>query len=371
MNTVRPLRIGIVAPPWVPVPPPAYGGTELVLDDLARGLARLGHEVTLFTIGDSTCPVRRRWLFPHGDPDRMGAAVLELRHVAAAHDALCALDIVHDHTVVGPFLAQRLDLPTVTTNHGPFDDDLADLYRRISHRVPLIAISESQASLAPHDVRVATVIHHGIDLDRYPFEGSPGSYLLFVGRMNQTKGIDTAIAVAERVGLPLLIAAKMREPAEHRYFEEVIRPRLGHGIDYVGEVDLATKVELMRNALALLNPIRWPEPFGLVMVEAMACGTPVVATPQGAAPEIVEDGHTGALCTGVDDLAWGVEFAATIDRETCRRSVERHFSMDRMAVDHEDFYRRVLRGRAADELDLRRSPRGPDGGPSPEVVLGR
>ena len=151
------------------MPPPAYGGTELVLDALCRGLARLGHEITLFTVGDSTCRVRRRSLFEHGDADRMGATVLELRHASAAYDVFDAsrVDIVHDHTVAGLFLHDRHSTPVVTTSHGPFDDDLADLYGRVSDRVPLIAISHDQRSRAPAAVQVATVIHHGVDLARY------------------------------------------------------------------------------------------------------------------------------------------------------------------------------------------------------------
>ncbi len=333
----------MLAPPWVAVPPPSYGGTELVLDVLSRGLQARGHHVVLFTVGESTCTVPREWLFEHADPDRMGSAVLELRHAAAGYDAFAGYDIVHDHTLAGLFLAQgRQSVPVVTTSHGPFDADLNDLYRRAA--TPLIAISHDQARRAPDDVEVSTVIHHGLDTARYRFDPDGGDYLLALGRMSPDKGVDVAIEVARQAGLDLLIAAKMREPGEHRFFSETIEPLLGEGVRYVGEVGHRDKISLLGGAVALLNPIRWPEPFGLVMVEALACGTPVVVSACGAAPEIVRHGVTGYLGREVDELVAGVRAAADLDRRTCRSSVERHFSMARMAADHEAFYYSILAG---------------------------
>ncbi len=342
-----PLRIGILAPPWVSVPPTSYGGTELILDVLSRGLQELGHELVLFTTADSTCDVPKRWLFESSDPDRMGAAVLELRHVAAAYDVFAGFDIVHDHTLVGPFLAPlHPTLPVVTTVHGPFDDDLVDIYRRTAHTVPTIAISEDRASRAPLDIPIGAVIHHGLDLDRYRFDEVGGDYLVALGRMNPDKGIHVAIEVARRLGVDLVIAAKMREPAEKRYFESVVRPLLGNGVEYVGEVDHDAKVDLLAGARALLNPIQWPEPFGLVMVEALACGTPVVATPAGAAPEIIRPGATGYLAATADELLSGVMACADLDRKVCRAEMEQRFSMATMARNHEAFYRSVLAQRS-------------------------
>jgi glycosyltransferase involved in cell wall biosynthesis len=338
---LEPLRVGIIAPPWVPVPPPSYGGTELVLDVLARGIKQRGHDVVLFTTGDSTCEVYRDWLFERADPDRIGAAVIELRHAGAAYDALANCDIVHDHTLAGLFLADlHLGLPVVTTNHGPFDDDLADIYRRAD--LPVIAISNDQASRAPSDIDVARVIHHGLDLSRYPFDPCGGRYLASLGRMNPTKGIDTAIEVARRAGMPMLIAAKMRERPEQDYFEQVIRPMLGGDIEYIGEVGHAGKIELLQGALALVNPVRWPEPFGLVMIEAMACGTPAIVTRQGAAPELVTDGVTGFVADSVEQLASTVGRAGAVERRRCREIAELRFSMDRMARDHIELYRSVI-----------------------------
>ena len=229
----RPLRISMIAPPWLEIPPPAYGGIELMLDALCVALQRAGHDVTLFTIGDSRCPVPRRSLFEHADPDRVGMAVLELRHVAAAYDAFHDVDIVHDHTLTGLFYSERFpDLPVVATCHGPFDTDLNDLYGRVAGRIHVIAISNHQAREAPPTVPIARVIPHGIDLDRYPAAQDPGEHLLFLGRMSADKGVDIAIRLAKTIGIPLLIAAKMREPREFRYFRDVVEPMLDDTVHY-------------------------------------------------------------------------------------------------------------------------------------------
>ena len=346
MSKHQQLQIGVIAPPWLPVPPTEYGGTELVLDALCRGLQALGHEVQLFTLGSSTCDVPTQWLFDAVDPDRMGATIIELRHVARAYDALEGCGIIHDHTLAGLLLSQlHPGQAVVATNHGPFDDDLADLYGRAAPRVPIIAISHDQASRAPAGLPIRRVIHHGLDLARYTPGPGSGEYLVALGRMNPDKGIETAIDVARRVGMDLLIAAKMREPAEERYFNETIKPLLGNGIDYIGEVDHTEKVTLLQGAHALINPIQWPEPFGLVMIEAMACGTPVVGTHRGAAPEIIDQGTTGFLGRSVGELVRGVEEVDKLDRGACRARVEERFSMERMARDHEALFRSVLADR--------------------------
>jgi glycosyltransferase involved in cell wall biosynthesis len=348
----RSLRIGMIAPPWLPVPPRAYGGTELVIDTLCDGLSRAGHEVTLFTIGESTCPVERRFLFEHGDPDRMGNSLVELRHVAAAYDQFVhpssRVEIVHDHTLSGLFVSALYpDVPVVTTNHGPFTDDLADIYRRVAARIPVIAISDDQASHAPVDVPIARVIRHGLDLDRYPLGAGDQGTALFLGRMAPDKGVDVAIRVARAAGLSLVIAAKMVEPLERRYFDESIRPLLGPDAVYIGEADFRTKIELLTGSVALVNPISWPEPFGLVMAEALACGTPVMTFPVGAATEIVTHGLTGYLATDEDDLVDGLRRWSEIDRVACRRRAEDHFSAGRMVDEHVDLYRSVVRDHRA------------------------
>ncbi|HJR26141.1 MAG TPA: glycosyltransferase, partial [Acidimicrobiales bacterium] len=299
------MRVAVIAPPWVPVPPQGYGGTELVLDTLCRELVRQGHDVLLCATADSRCPVERRWTYG----EALGIAAIapgpELRHALDAHEAIRSwgADIVHDHTLSGPHLAVgREGPPVITTNHGPFDGDLAALYRRLADRVPVLAISHHQAATAG-DIPIAAVIHHGIDVAGVPIGSGAAGHVLFLGRMSPDKGVHVAIEVARGAGVPLKIAAKMSEKDEREYFDACVRPLLGGGdVEYLGEVGGSAKRALLADALCLLNPIRWPEPFGMVMVEALAVGTPVLATPCGAAPEIVDDGVTGFLRSDVASL---------------------------------------------------------------------
>lgn len=343
------MRIALIAPPWLPVPPPAYGGTELVIDLLARGLVAAGHEVTLYTVGTSTCPVERRHRYDVAQwSAEGGASVLrELAHVTWAYEDLGDVDVVHDHTLAGPFVGSLARHHIVTTNHGPFrSDDIRQVYRSYPPRVAVIAISHDQA--ATHDGPIAAVIHHGVDVESYRTDAVRGDHLLFLGRMHPDKGAHLAIEIARRAGRPLLIAAKMREPKEHAYFNHVVRPILGDGIDYVGEADREAKRELLAGAAALVNPIQWSEPFGLAMVEALASGTPVVTTRWGAAPEIVHDGVTGFVCDDVDGMVAAVADVDGLDRSACRRAAERRFSIERMSKDHADLYRRIV---ASDDDD--------------------
>jgi glycosyltransferase involved in cell wall biosynthesis len=334
------VKVLVVAPPWLPVPPPAYGGTELVLDGLARGLVDLGHDVVLFTTGDSSTTVPTAWThekslstlgFHHG---------AELHHVLAAHQYAeqWGADIIHENTLAGT--ASRTPLPMVATNHGPFSGDTEAIYRYIGGRVPIIAISEAQASET--DVPIGAVIHHGLDAAAFTVGNGAGEYALFLGRMCHDKGIHTAIKVARLAGIRLVIAAKMREPDEVRYFNEYVRPHLGPDVEFVGEVGFDGKQELLSNATCLLNPINWCEPFGMVMIEALACGTPVVATPWGAAPEIVEHATTGYIADSIDELAEAIGRVSALDRHRCRKAAESRFSIERMAVDHVRLYTSVM-----------------------------
>jgi glycosyltransferase involved in cell wall biosynthesis len=349
------MRVAVIAPPWLPVPPVGYGGTELVLDTLCRGLAGAGHDVLLYATGDSACPVERAWSYER----HLGVANInpadELRHVMDAYEAAqeWGADVVHDHTVTGPVWAQvHARIPVITTNHGPFGEPLHSLYRRIAGTVPIVAISHDQASRAD-GIPVRHVIHHGLDTTSVPAGRGGGEYALFLGRMNEAKGVHRAVEIARAAGLPLKIAAKMREPAEFQYFESKVRPLLGDGAEYIGEVGPADKYDLLGDALCLLNPIAWPEPFGMVMIEAMACGTPVVGTPCGAAPEIVDDGITGFLRSSDQGLAGALDQVWRLNRQDCRRSVEERFSMGRMAADHTAAYHGLMAGDrvGAAELD--------------------
>jgi glycosyltransferase involved in cell wall biosynthesis len=339
------LRIGIVAPPWLPVPPNGYGGTEAVLDRLAIGLERAGHEVLLVGHPDSTCPVDfvATQRLPAGTG--IGEAAFELRHAVQAYRLLQdrRVDVIHDHTLAGPLLDREVaPAPIVTTNHGTFDDEILPLYIEIARRVPVLAISRSQAAQAVGLTPLA-VIHHGLDVTRSPVGAGAGGYLVFLGRMHPTKGVHIAIEVARRAGMPLRIAAKMREGRELEYFRQRVEPLLGGDVEYIGEVGADAKQRLLADAVALLNPIRWPEPFGMVMIEALACGTPVVAFRNGAAPEIVEPGVSGLLCDTVEEMIEAVGRVCMIDRASCRRHAEEHFSTERMVDDHVAVYRSLVR----------------------------
>ncbi len=336
------MRIALIAPPWTPIPPPLYGGIELVVDQTARGLVEAGHEVTLFATGDSTCPVPLKWVLPHAEGMRIGMAVPELRHVLHAYEGLSDHDVVHDHTVLGPFYSEHYPrLPVVTTIHGPFNEELTDLYKAVAHRVPIICVSHAQRRSAP-EVPVVRVIHHGLDASAFAFgDGSgdqDGEYFLFLGRMSPDKGAHRAIEVARKAGVRVLMAAKMREAWERTYFDERVAPLLGPDAVYLGEVQHERKLELLANARALLFPIRWNEPFGMVMLESMACGTPVIAFSEGAAPEVVEDGRTGFLCADEAEMAEAVGRVGQLRREDCRAAVEGYFSTRRMVAEHVELY---------------------------------
>ena len=342
------MRVAIIAAPWVPVPPPAYGGTEAVLDGLARGLQRAGHEVLLFASGDSTCPVPRAWHFESAvGLGRTDGGLIELRHVIAAYGEVTDFDVVHDHTLAGPVYAKGFsDRAVVTTNHGPFGEGLEEYYAAVSERVPVIAISHAQAASAT-GVHLAGVIHHGIDVAEFPQGDGNGGYALFLGRITGAKGVHTAAQVALAAGLPLIIAGKCSEPAEIAYFKERVEPLLGHGVDFVGEVEQKTKLELLSEASCLLNPIAWPEPFGMVMLEALACGTPVITTHNGATPELVEDGVTGFLADDHLGLVAALARAAELDRKRCRAMAGERFSLEAMVARHVAVYEAVVQDSAA------------------------
>lgn len=339
------MRIAIVAPPWVPVPPPAYGGTEGVIDSLARGFEVAGHDVLLFATGDSTCPVPTRWVRSRAAGTAAMAPGTELHHVTHAYREVSdwGADIVHDHTLSGPLFSDRFGLAVVTTNHGPFDSELGDYYREIGRSVPVIAISGHHASTAAAaGIPVRAIIHHGVDVDSFPEGTGEGGYALFLGRMSPDKGVHVAARVARRAGVPLRIAAKMHEPAERAYFESAVAPLLGEGVEYVGEVGGKAKLEMLADAVCLLNPIQWPEPFGMVMIESLACGTPVVATPFGAAPELVTHLVTGCIAEAEDEMVEALRQISSLDRAQCRKEAAKRFSTERMVSDHIDLYSEIL-----------------------------
>jgi glycosyltransferase involved in cell wall biosynthesis len=340
------MRIGLIAPPWVPVPPPAYGGTEVVIDNLSRGLKALGHEVRLFTVGESQCPVTTDFLYPKAVAP-IGGTVPETAHVLAAYESLADMDIIHDHTFLGPLLADLRGMrrpPVVHTNHGPFNGETQPILARIAEHASLVAISHSQARQAQEygGVPIAAVIHHGIDLDVYTKGEGGGGYVMFVGRMSPDKGVHHAVRIAKKAGRKLILSTKMREDLEVAYFEQEVRPLLDPDDETPSEIPLGRRIELLRGAEAMLNPITWREPFGLVMAEALACATPVLAFPKGAAPEIIDPGRTGYLCRDEGEMISAIDRVGELSRSHCRDAAVERFSLQRMAREHDRLYRRIL-----------------------------
>ena len=276
------MRVLLVAPPWLPVPPSAYGGIEWVVSGLADGLVDAGHDVTLVASGGSKTKARLETVFDEPPFGQLGNSRIETIQALAAYHHRGDYDLVHDHTAaVGPALGTLTDGPPVVhTLHLPWVDEQIRLARLIAPPVRLVAISHDQAARAPEDIPISAVVHNGIPIDRYPFTTDKDDYLLFVGRANREKGPEVAIEIAGRLGRPLIMAIKVNERHEREYWQEVLRPLIASAtsdIEVVPRPQYARKAGLMARAAAVLLPIQWAEPFGLVTPEANACGTPVVA----------------------------------------------------------------------------------------------
>jgi glycosyltransferase involved in cell wall biosynthesis len=331
------MRVALLSPVWFPVPPTGYGGIEWVVALLADGLVDAGHDVTLFASGDSRTKARLVSVYDEAPSDRIGTSLPEVRHALACYERAAEFDVVNDHSgLPAAALAGAVETPTVHTVHGPLDGEAGPVYEQVARVVPeigLISLSLNQRRPKPQLPWVANC-PNALDLDAYPVSPHRGDYLVFVGRMSPDKGCHRAIEVAKETGLPLKIAGKMREPLEREYFESSVRPALGWGMEYLGEVTHEEKVDLLQNARATLFPIEWEEPFGLVMIESMACGTPVVATRYGAVPEVIEPGRCGIIVDDVRDMPAAIEAADDIDPLTCRAYVEERFSSERMVADY-------------------------------------
>jgi glycosyltransferase involved in cell wall biosynthesis len=336
-----PMRIAVLGPPWFAVPPDRYGGIESIVALLADGLVEAGHDVTLFATADSMTRARLVAPYPTGQGGRIGQWLPEMRQALACLHEAETFDVISDHTSpIALSLAARGVVPVLHTVHGPLDGELGTVYEEacaFAPRAALAAVSLQQRAAQPSLPWVATCAN-ALDLAAYPFEPSRGGDLVFIGRMCPEKGAHRAIAVARELGLPLKLAGKCREPDELEYFERNVRPDLGGQTEYLGEVDHADKLELMRTARAVLFPIDWEEPFGLVMVEAMACGAPIIATRRGAVPEVIDDGLTGIVVDDYRDMAAALDRAEAIDSEQQRRVVEERFSPARMVADYEQAF---------------------------------
>lgn len=339
------MQIAILSPVWFPVPPTGYGGIEWVVSLLADGLAEAGHDVTLFASGDSRTKAKLHAVFAEAPSERIGQTLPEFTHALACYERATEFDIINDHS--GPpaaALGGAVATPVVHTVHGPLDGEAGPIYEQIARVAPqvgLISLSMNQRKPLPNLPWVANC-PNALDLDAYPVHAGRGEYLLFLGRMAPDKGCHRAIEVAKQAGLPLKIAGKKREPLEQEYFDAFVRPHLGSGIEYLGETSHTLKVDLLQNARATLFPIQWEEPFGLVMIESMASGTPVIATRWGAVPEVLEHGRSGIIVDDYREMAAAIEEADKLEPLECRRYVEEHFSAARMVRDYVAAYEAVL-----------------------------
>lgn len=348
------MRIGLIASPFICVPPQKYGGTELFVEQLAVGLKKLGVEPVVYTNGESTVPVERRWLYPKSEWPIKGeihANLKDINHTAwAVADARSNCDLIHLNSAPGLANSRFGTPPLVYTIHHPHDESLSGYYQNFPE-TNYVTISNFQR-VRERMPRVRT-IHHGLDFGPYRLVRNKEPYVAFIGRIAPVKGTHLAIAAAKKAGVKLKIAGEV-QPQFRSYFEREIAPQIdGSSVEYVGEADLEAKNELLGNALALLFPIQWDEPFGLVTIEAMACGTPVIALPGGSVPEIVEDGVSGWLCHSVDDLAARIRTAGGFDPAAVRAYAERKFSLDRMVREYADLYSEILDGHAAREEEDR------------------
>ena len=344
------MKIAQVAPLWESVPPKLYGGTERIVSYSTEERVRMGHEVTLFASGDSDTAAQLQAVCPQAL--RLNAGIfnrdapmvmLQERSLGAEGD----FDVIHSHLdFLGFPLARRNPQPVVTTLHGRLDlPELQPVFREYAE-MPLVSISDAQRRPLPWANWQAT-IHHGLPGHLYTYHSQHQGYLAFLGRISPEKRPDQAIEVAKRTGLPLRIAAKV-DPADLQYYRSEIEPLLDHPlIEFIGEISDAEKDDFVGNALALVCPYDWPEPFGLVLIEALACGTPVLAYRRGSIPEIIEHGTTGFVSENLSEMVAAVERIGEIDRQRCRAAFDQRFTADRMAREYVALYERIIEERAA------------------------
>lgn len=344
----RPLRIAQLATLYESVPPKLYGGTERVVSYLTEELVRRGHDVTLFASGDSKTSARLHPGYPEAlrlaglAQVAMGGMGMHFPVMSMVFEHAEQFDIIHAHLDYWSFpFARMVTTPTISTMHGRLDlEQLHPIYHHYED-LPLVSISDSQRKPLQSMNWVST-IYHGLPPQLLPYNPKGGKYLAFLGRIAPEKRPDLAIEVARKAGIPLKIAAKVDE-VDREYFQKVIEPKLaGPGVEYIGEINDQQKGEFLGNALALLFTIDWPEPFGLVMIEALSCGTPVIARPCGSVPEVIRDGVTGFIASELDEMVAAVKKVESISRETCRHEFERRFTVQVMADNYERIYREML-----------------------------
>ena len=345
-----PLRVAVLAPPWITVPPPGYGGIEAVVALLCDELVARGHAVTLFAAPGSHSAADLQAPLERTHADQIGSSLHESDHVGAAYDTIDLagaegrpFDVVHDHSgFTAVAMAARVSVPVVHTLHAPFNDETRPFYTRHGHKVHLVAISRYQLEHAPPGVHVTDVVPNPIRVGDWPFREDKDDYLLWMGRMDPVKGAQRAIAAARRAGIRLVLAGPV-QPGQEDYFRSEIEPQLdGDMVRFVGEVGGTRRKQLFARAKAFVMPIRWAEPFGMVMVEALACGTPVIAFPEGAASEIVIDGQNGFLVADEQAMADAIGSLGAIDPLRCRDSVTSRYDINIVADRYEAVYHRAI-----------------------------
>jgi len=338
----------MLAPPWIQIPPAGYGGIEQVVDLLCRELVQRGHAVTLFAAPGTSSSATVRPMLDHPQPDAIGEALYEADHVALAFEEIdlagvagTPFNVVHDHSgFTALAMADRVSTPVLHTLHGPFTEATARFYARHGHKAAIVAISRAQLAKAPPEFAVSAVIPNPIAVADWPLRRHKDDYLLWIGRMTAEKGAHRAIDAARRAGLRLVLAGPI-QPGQEEFFESEVRPKLdGERVRFIGEVGGVRKQELFARASALLMPIRWPEPFGMVMIEALACGTPVIAFPEGAASEIVVHGANGFLVEDEVEMADAITKLEELDPSRCRASASR-FAANGIAAEYEAEYRKL------------------------------
>jgi glycosyltransferase involved in cell wall biosynthesis len=343
--------VAVLAPPWITVPPDGYGGIEAVAGLLCDELVDRGHDVTLFAAPGSRSRARLRSPLRSAHPHTIGSALHESDHVAVALDEIdaaaergSAFDVIHDHSgFTALAMATRVGTPIVHTVHGPVTGDMALFYRRHGHKALLVAINRAQFEAEPGGVRPYRVIPNPIAVEEWPLRMAKEDFLLWVGRMDETKGAHRAIAVARGCGRRLVLAGPV-QAGQADYFRREVEPHIDGGrISFLGEVGGAQRRELFARASAFLMPIRWPEPFGMVMIEALACGTPVLAFPEGAASEIVIEGVNGFLVRDEQEMSRAVARVHTLDPLRCRESVAERYDVAAVADSYEAVYRAAVR----------------------------
>ena len=356
----RKLKIAQIAPLWYPVPPKGYGGTEAVVSKLTEGLIKRGHSVTLFASGDSKTKAKlvsitKKNLFSLGVPWLYDS--YNILNLIEAFSRAKDFDIIHTHIdVYDPIFRAKSQVPTIATLHNPFWPETKTktgsfyeykarilIYNRFS-KLPYVAISNSYRKQCPANIKFVKTIYHGVDIRQLKFNPKPENYFVWLGRLTPRKGLHLVVKLARELGFRLKISGKVASPENEKYFQKEIKPYLSRKIKFVGEIKTdKEKSEFLGGAKALIYPLLWEEPFGIVMIEAMACGVPVIAFPRGSAPEIIKDGKTGFLVKNLAKMKEAIKDIEKISRINCRQRVEKLFTVEKMVEEYEKIYEQIIK----------------------------